>query len=183
MLSVGTSARPYAVHDFSTKADRRQWNSERKVIAFNPAGRRQTRKRRAIVIAPKQLAERIEGVDDFFVPFLSIKSAWEAMIQKLGWPIDGEGGMKPVRRSMGQLLRDAGTPRAWSAEWSNPARKVPTEQIEVQLGHRVIDSVTDLYAGFDPDYQNEATAALEAIIDAIIRLCPGAFSELSEGEK
>jgi hypothetical protein len=34
MLSVGTGARPDAVHDFSTKAERRQWNAERRVIAL-----------------------------------------------------------------------------------------------------------------------------------------------------
>ena len=175
MLSVGTAARPDAVHDFSTKPDRRQWNAERRVVALNPAGRRQTRKRRATVIAPPRLAVQIEGVDGFFVPFVSVKSAWETMVQKLGWPTDGEGGMKLIRRSVGQLLRDAGTSRAWSAEWRDPARKVPTEQIEVQLGHRVIDSVTDLYAGFDPDYQSAATAALQAIIEAIVERCPGAF--------
>lgn len=180
MLSVGTAARPDAVHDFSTKPERRQWNPERRVVALNPAGRRQTRKRRAVVIAPPRLAERIDEVDGFFVPFVSVKSAWETMVQKLGWPTDGEGGMKLIRRSVGQLLRDAGTPRAWSEEWRDPARKVPVEQIEVQLGHRVIDSVTDLYAGFDPDYQNAATAALEAIIEAITGLCPAAFAELPE---
>jgi hypothetical protein len=181
MLSVGTVARPDAVHDFSTAPERRQWNPERQVIALNPAGRRQTRKRRAIVSAPRQLAVRIDEVDGFFVPFISVKSAWETMVQKLGWPTNGEGGMKLVRRSVGQLLRDAGTPRAWSKEWRDPARKVPSEQIEVQLGHRVIDSVTDLYAGFDPDYQSAATAALETIIDAIIERCPAAFAAAPGG--
>ncbi|MEO9130412.1 MAG: phage integrase SAM-like domain-containing protein [Sphingomonas sp.] len=179
MLSVGTGARPDAVHDFSTKAERRQWNTERGVIALNPAGRRQTRKRRAIVIAPRRLAERIDEVDGFFVPFVSVKSAWETMVSKLKWPADGEGGMKLIRRSVGQLLRDAGTPRAWSVEWRDPAHKVPTEQIEVQLGHRVINSVTDLYAGFDPEYQDAATAALSGIIEAIVERVPSAFAVVS----
>ncbi len=178
MLSVGTAARPDAVHDFSTKPERRQWNPQRHVVALNPAGRRQTRKRRAIVIVPRQLGERINEVDGFFVPFVSVKSAWETMVKNLNWPTDGEGGMKLIRRSIGQLLRDAGTPRAWSEEWRDPALKVPGEQIEVQLGHRVIDSVTDLYAAFDPDYQNSATNALGAIIDAINELCPTAFAPM-----
>ena len=176
MLSVGTAARPDAVHDFSTKPERRQWNLQRHVVALNPAGRRQTRKRRAIVIVPPQLGERINEVDGFFVPFVSVKSAWETMVKSLNWPADGEGGMKLIRRSIGQLLRDAGTPRAWSEEWRDPALKVPGEQIEVQLGHRVIDSVTDLYAAFDPDYQHAATKALGGIIDAISELCPAAFA-------
>ncbi|MEO5937455.1 MAG: hypothetical protein ABIQ43_00425 [Sphingomonas sp.] len=176
MLTVGTAARPDAVHDFSTSPERRQWNSERRIVALNPAGRRQTKKRRAVVVAPRQLAQRIDDVEGDFVPFASIKSAWETMVEKLGWPKDGEGGMKLVRRSIAQLLRDAGTPRAWSPKWRKPSKKVPNEQIEVQLGHRVIDSVTDLYSAFDPDYQHEATLALEAIIDAIIERCPAAYS-------
>lgn len=180
MISVGTLARPDAAHDFSTKPERRQWNAERSVIALNPSGRRQTKKRRAVVIAPRQLAARIQDVDGYFVPFTSVKSAWETMVDSLGWPKGGEGGMKLVRRSMAQLLRDAGTPRAWSPQYRKPSRKVPSEQIEVQLGHAVIDSVTDLYAVFDADYQHQATAALEAIIDEIERLCPGAFADGSQ---
>lgn len=176
MLAVGTAARPDAVHEFSTAAARRQWNSARRIIALNPAGRRQTKKRRAVVVAPRQLAARIDEVQGHFVPFVSVKSAWETMIAKLGWPRDGDGGLKLIRRSIAQLLRDAGTPRAWSPRWRKPSKKVPNEQIEVQLGHRAIDSVTDLYSAFDPDYQNEATMALEAIIDAIIERCPTAFS-------
>lgn len=176
MLSVATAARPDAVHDFSTKSERRQWNSARRVIAMNPAGRRQTKKRRAIVVAPKQVAERIDEVDGFFVPFSSVKGAWETMVERLGWPKDGEGGLKLIRRSVAQLLRDAGTPRAWSPEWCSSGRKIPSDQISVQLGHRVIDSVTDLYAAYDPDYQRETTEALEAIIDAITTLCPAAFA-------
>ena len=176
MLAVGTAARPDAVHEFSTAAARRQWNSARRIIALNPAGRRQTKKRRAVVVAPRQLAARIDEVQGHFVPFVSVKSAWETMIDKLGWPKDGDGGLKLIRRSIAQLLRDAGTPRAWHPKWRKPSKKVPSEQIEVQLGHRAIDSVTDLYSAFDPDYQNEATMALEAIIDAIIERCPTAFS-------
>ena len=175
MFSVGTAARPDAAHDFSTMPERRQWHSERRVIALNPVGRRQTKKRRAIVVAPRQLAARIDEVSGFFVPFISVKSAWETMVDVLGWPKDGEGGMKLIRRSIAQLLRDTGTPRAWSPQLRKPSRKVPSEQIEVQLGHAVIDSVTDLYADFDADYQHQATAALEALIDEIERRCPGAF--------
>lgn len=46
---------------------------------------------------------------------------------------------------MAQLMRDAGTPRAWSEVWRSPERKVPNDQIELQLGHRQIDSDSDLY--------------------------------------
>lgn len=175
MLSVGTAARPDATHDFSTTPARRQWNEERRVIALNPAGRRQTRKRRATVIAPARLAERVAEVQGHFVPVTSVRSAWDTMVAELGWPQHGEGGMKLIRRSVAQLLRDAGTPRAWSEDWRDPTRKVPQEQIELQLGHRAQDSVTDLYAAFDPHYLSAATLALDGIIAAIEEFCPAAF--------
>ncbi len=176
MFSVGTAARPDAVHDFSTDPKRRQWNTNRRVISLNPEGRRQTRKRRAVLIAPEPLGRVLDALKGPLIPVISVKSAWESMCSQLGWPRDGEAGLKLVRRSVAQLLRDAGTPRAWNDEWRRPARKVPTEEIELLLGHRQIDSVTDLYAAFDPGYLPAATAALEGIIKAIEELCPGAYS-------
>lgn len=182
MISVATAARPDAAHDFTLDPVKRQWNADRKVIALNPAGRRQTKKRRATVIAPWQFARRLEDAKGAFVPVVSVRSAWDTMTAALGWPADGEGGMKIVRRSIAQMLRDAGTPRAWSDHWRAPERKVPTDQIELQLGHSEIDSVTDLYAAFDPDYLSQATAAIEGIIDSIEALCPGAFHRSDTGE-
>lgn len=96
----------------------------------------------------RQLAARIDEIDGFFIPFISVKSAWETMVGALGWPTNGEGGMKLIRRTIAQLLRDTGTPKPGS-QISRTVKKVSTEQIEVQLGHRVIASVSDLYAIFD----------------------------------
>lgn len=183
MLSTGTAGRPDAVHDFSTERERRQWNSERRVVALNPRGRRQTKKRRATVIAPWQLARQIDAAPSgFFVPAKSVRSAWDTMCDDLGWPKDGEFGMKLIRRSAAQLLRDMGTERAHLESWRDSSWRVPTEEIELQLGHRTIDSVTDLYAAFDPSYLAGCTRALEAIIDEIEALVPGAFHRNSTGE-
>lgn len=90
------------------------------------------------------------------------------MCRSLGWAKDGESGPKLIRRSIAQLLRD-------------PKRKVPTAQIELQLGHRSIDSVTDLYAAFDPTYLAAYTRAIEGIINQIESLCPGAFHRKDTG--
>lgn len=175
ILSVGTVARPDAVHDYSTAPNRRQWNAERGVVALNPAGRRQTRKRRPVVIAPQRLATCLNKINGRFVPSTSSKRAWETMVTRLGWPRDGEGGMKLVRRSVAQLLRDAGTARGWSDEWCDPTRRVPADDIRMPLGHSGFDAVTDLYAAFDPDYLGPVVTALDGIISAIEALCPGAF--------
>jgi integrase len=41
------------------------------------------------------------------------------------------------------------------------AKGVPTDQIQIQLGHRRL-GVTERYAEYDPNYLKEATAAIEA---------------------
>jgi hypothetical protein len=169
IASVATVARPDAVHDISTRKERRQWDSDRRVLALNPTGRRQTKKYRATVIVPGQFALHLDGVDGPFVTAVSVRSAWDAMCEDFGWDGAGEYGMKIMRRSIAQLLRD-------------PARGVPTEQLELQLGHRRIDSVTDLYAAFDPAYLSAATAAIEAIIDEVETLAPGAFHRTNTGD-
>ena len=176
MFSVATMARPDAAHDFSTAPDRKQWNKERDVICLNPAKRRQTKKFRAAVAAPRQIVPILNQVDGFLIESISVRSAWDSMVEFLGWPKDGEGGMKLIRRSIAQLVRDAGTKRAWSDEWCDRIRKVPSEEIALQLGHRKIDSVSDLYAMFDPDYLENVMAAIEGIIDAIIEKVPLSFT-------
>ena len=98
------------------------------------------------------------------------------MVEFLGWPKNGEGGMKLIGRSIAQLVRDAGTKRDCSDEWRDRIRKVPSEEIAFQLGHRKIDSVSDLYAMFDPDYLENVKAAIEGIIYAIIEKVPLAFT-------
>lgn len=168
IASVATLARPDAVYDISTDPRRRQWNPDRRVLDLNPAGRRQTKKYRATVIAPRQLALHLDGCDGLFVPSANIRSAFDTMCEALGWPKDGENGQKLIRRSVAQLLRE-------------PARGVPTEQLELQLGHRRIDSVTDLYAAFDPAYLADCTRAIERLIDEIETLAPGAFHRKDTG--
>ena len=75
--------------------------------------------------------------------------------------------MKLIRRSMAQLLRDRG---------------VVDDQIELQLGHRKLDSVSELYAPFKPDSLQAALTAIEAVIDDIEAQVPGAFRRTDTGE-
>jgi integrase len=173
---VATAARPDAVHDFSLDPAKKQWNPERNVIGLNPHGRRQTKKYRAIVIAPRQVIPLLEQVKGNWIPGVSVRSAWRSMCRELGWPGDGEAGMKLIRRSIAQLLRDAGTPRGWNEEWQKVETRVVREDTEMQLGHRRIKSMTDIYAPFELDYLATVTRTLEAIIDAIIERVPGAFT-------
>jgi hypothetical protein len=45
-----------------------------------------------------------------------------------------------------------------------------------------MDSTTEIYAPFDPAYLAGAVGEIEAIIDEIEVLCPGAFSRTKAGE-
>ena len=93
--SVATWARPDAAHDISTKPGRRQWFKEAGVLALNPDGRRQTRKRRATVPVARQFAPHLEVCDGFYVTADSVKSAWESMAAKLKLPV----ARRTVRRA------------------------------------------------------------------------------------
>lgn len=171
IASIATAARPDAVLDLSTKADRRQWLSDRSVIRLNPEGRRQTKKHRATVKAPWQFAAWLDADTEAkpgpFVPVGNVKHAWATMAKELELPRDGESGTKLIRRSVAQLLRDRG---------------VPGEELELLLGHRQMKATTDTYAPFKPEYLANATKEIEAIIDEIETLVPGAFYRSNTGK-
>lgn len=162
-ISVATLARPDAAHDVSTAPERKQWNSKRRVLSLNPQGRRQTRKYRAVVIAPRQLKPLLDRTKGFFVAAQSVKSGWESMAAALGLPADGESGMKLIRRSIADILRSRLPPEAWG-------------ELEMMLGHDKFDDVSDLYAPFRPDYLRRVLAEVERVIDEIETLTPGAFA-------
>ncbi len=159
--SVATWARPDAAHDINTKAERRQWFSNARVLSLNPDGRRQTRKRRAIVPIARQFAPHLDACPGAYIPINSVRSAWDSMALELGLPVKGEAGMKLVRRSMMTLARK----RLGEEHWV---------QGRMMAGH-VSATVSDLYALLDPANLGRALAVTEAIIDEIETACPGAY--------
>jgi hypothetical protein len=176
MLSVATAARPDAVSEFSLEPSRRQWERTHSIIELNPSGRRQTKKYRPSVAAPKQIAKLLDAVQGPWIPGGAPRSAWRTMRAELGWPDEGEAGMKLIRRSIARLLRDAGTVRAWSLEWRDKKHRLTKEDVEVQLGHRRVHSTTDTYAPYEVEYLADVKVVLEGIIDAILHRVPGAFT-------
>lgn len=168
-LSIVTLARPDAAHDVSTAPARRQWNSERSILALNPAGRRQTKKYRAVVPIARQFAPHLDDCTGPYVSVESVKSAHEAMALALNLPGDGESGMKLWRRSMANLLRERMPTEAWG-------------EISIFMGHDQFDDTTDLYAPFRPDYLRRALAEIEAVVDEIEKLAPGAFYRTDTAE-
>lgn len=159
--SVATWARPDAAHDISTKPERRQWFSEAKVLALNPDGRRQTRKRRAVVPVAPQWAPHLDECTGFYVTVDSVKAAWESMAAELKLPGAGESGMKLIRRSMMTLARR----RLGEEHWV---------QGRMMAGHIKV-TISDIYALPEPANLGLALKVTEAIIDELEMACPGAF--------
>lgn len=161
-ISVATWCRPDAAHDFSTERARRQWWPVGPAIALNPHNRRQTRKVRPTVPAPRQIVPLIDATKGKFIGVGSVKSAWESMCAYLDLPGEGEAGMKLIRRSVSTIARK----RIGEANWV---------QGETMLGHRPA-TTSDIYALPDPAHLGLALAATESIIDEIEALAPGAFT-------
>jgi len=86
------------------------------------------------------------------------------MAQELDLPGDREPGTKLIRRSMADLIRG----RLVAAGRSD-------DELSVFLGHRKINSVSELYAPFNPSYLHNVSAIIEDIANEIEAGCQGAF--------
>lgn len=159
--SVATWGRPDAVLDINVDPKRGQWHPAAAVLALNPVGRRQTRKRRATVPVAKQFAPHLAEATGAYIPVKSVRTAWLAMAADLDLPGDGEAGLKLVRRSIMTIARK----RLGEEHWV---------QGRMMAGH-VPATISDLYAIADPINLGRVLAVTEAIIDEIESMAPGAF--------
>ena len=107
------------------------------------------------------MAPLFDAISGFYITVDQVKTAFEAMLDHLELPRDGETGMKLIRRSVAHLARKRLGKRDWV-------------EGQIMLGHRKL-STSDIYAPFDAGYLSEALRVTEEIIDAIEALCPGAF--------
>lgn len=148
MVSVATLQRPNAVLDVTQF----QVDHDHDVIDFNPPGRRQTKKVRAVVRIPAALKPWLpQSGAGHLVHYHgrqigSIKTAWRALRKTAG--LDDRVNPYSIRHTMGRELR---------------RRRVPADQISIMLGHRPVNvKRTDLvYSPFDPDYLTDAAAAID----------------------
>lgn len=162
-LSVLTLGRPDAVLEASTDPAKDQWHAASKIFNLSPKGRRQTRKYRSVVPVARQGADWLNSLPKgTIITVNSIRKAWDTMAEHIGLPGDRESGSKLIRRSMAEILRG----RMRSTDWS---------ELEVFLGHKKFDSVSELYAPTRPDYLANAKATIEQVIDEIEEKVPGAF--------
>lgn len=168
-FSVATWCRPDAAHDFSILEEREQWVPEARVLKLNPRGRIQTKKRRPTIPAARQLVPLLNDSEGHFVPVGSVRKAFETMTKEIGIFRDRQTGMKLIRRSISQLVRD----RIGEHRWP---------QGQMMLGHTKT-TTSDLYALKKPSHLGLALRHTEAIIDEIESAIPGAFTGVAPERK
>lgn len=133
---------------------------DRRLLAQNPPGRKQTKKYRPTVPICGFLLPWLESAPAGPLvawrgkPIKSFKTAWRAL-RKRAW-LGPDVVPKTVRHTMATELRAAGVPEA---------------EIQGFLGHRAFGGKTEVYAKYRPDYLGEATVAIDGYMDRVRASC------------
>lgn len=163
LIMLATACRPEAALDLGPASR----NREAGVLQLNPDGRRQTRKWRPIVREPKFLTAWLDAWEEearaarqeltSYVGFASVDSLQTAMTRARA----AERVKLPqmvaysIRHKVTTILR---------------RYQVPSDQVNVQLGHRRPSNRTsDLYGEYEPNYLGEAAAAIDAFMISLQR--------------
>ncbi|GEL41558.1 hypothetical protein MEX01_21490 [Methylorubrum extorquens] len=154
-VCLATGSRPEAVKELKWE----QVDFEDGLLHLNPEEREQTSKRRPVVKMPPMLIAYLRQIpreSDFVVSFR-------------GRPVDryytalGESRKRSGLDERVNLYSARHTVARWMRK-----ECVPIEEISGQLGHRVRGfAITEIYAAYSPDYQQNATLALERLLHAI----------------
>jgi integrase len=155
-LAYGTLARPEAVLELS----RASVDFERRLLAQNPPGRKQTKKYRPVVPVCDFLFPWLEQAPEGPLvawkgkPIASFKTAWRAIRRRSGLGPDVVA--KTIRHTMATELRAAGVPEA---------------DIQGMLGHRAYGGKTEVYAKYRPEYLKDATQAIDRYMGRLRASC------------
>lgn len=164
-LAYGTLSRPEAVLGMT----REMVDFDRRLIATNPPGRKQTKKFRPTVPVP-----------DFLLPWLEAAPAGPLV----SWGTVGRGekkAPKPIKSfktSFRRMRRDA---------WLGPdvvaktirhtmatelrAVGVPEAEIQGMLGHKAYSGKTEVYAKYRPDFLGQAVKAIDGYMGRLRASC------------
>ncbi len=168
-ICLATGSRPEAVKELRWG----QVDFEEGLLHLNPEEREQTSKRRPVVKMPPLLIAYLRHSPrecDFVVSYRS----------------------KPVGRyytALGESRKRAGldervnlySARHTVARWMRK-EKVPFEEVSGQLGHRIRGfAITEIYAAYSPDYQENATAAIERLLQAISARAKSCYNLVNSG--
>jgi integrase len=147
MILANTLCRPGAALELT----RFQVDFEHGLVNLNRPGRKQTKKFRPIVPMTGALRPWLEapGSDRYLAygsqKVTTAKNLWRRLRAAAG--LSGDVNSYSIRHTMARELRK---------------RRVPTEQIELMLGHRRPDKTTQRYAPYHPDYCQDAASAIDA---------------------
>jgi integrase len=148
LLAFGTGARPSAILELR----RLQLDFDRKVIRLNPPGRKQTKKRRAVVPMAPTVMHWLDSTGSGYVVnhagLRYTKDGWDSIFARLVKRA-GVTGVSPytIRHTIATEMATRG---------------VPWLEIKTFLGHRIDSSdITGHYVHMRPDDLRGAVAALE----------------------
>jgi integrase len=154
-LACNTLGRPEALLDVT----REMADLDRRLIALNPPGRPQTKKRRPVVPVSGFLLPWLKQAPSGFLvrwrgeSIESFKTAFRAMRHRARLGKDVVA--KTIRHTMATELRSAGVPEA---------------EIQGFLGHKAYGGVTEVYAKYRPDYLGQAVKAIDAYMRKVKKL-------------
>jgi len=186
-----TLARPEALLQVNLDT---QYDLEAGLLALNPPGRRQTKKRRALIPVAPVLAEALKGKTGPLIayhgsPVKDAKIGWRCLRARAFPPTPEqlEGLPEPTttaeRRKRAMLCAEGAeriVPYSIRHTLARALRRarVPAEQISLMLGHVVSDSrdVTEIYAPYDPDYCVDAVGALDIYVRRVLALAAAPVS-------
>ena len=155
-LAYGTLARPEAILGL-----RREFvDFDRRLLAQNPPGRKQTKKHRPVVPVGEFLLPWLETAPAGPLvlwkgkPIASFKTAWRGLRLRAG--LGQEVVAKTIRHTMATELRAAGVAEA---------------EIQGMLGHRAYSGKTEVYAKYRPDFLRAATAVIDGYMGRLRSSC------------
>jgi hypothetical protein len=160
--SMATVGRPAAVLELGPASR----DKDARLIALNPAERRQNKKFRATVREPKIMTRWLDKWDKVGLGNIGGRYCGYASVDSIDTALRRICARKTV--NLPQL-----SVKSFRHKGTTVLRKaaVPVEQISYQLGHRRPEErSTRGYGEYDPNYLAEATAALDAWITRILRL-------------
>ncbi|MFN3725253.1 MAG: hypothetical protein ACK4SZ_02995 [Allosphingosinicella sp.] len=174
--AITTLGRPDAILDMSVAPERGQWMNVERRFDLNPVGRLQTKKRRPVMPVVDLLHSWLLATDDRLVCYerirelegvevveqvavASVRSAWDTMRQQLKLPAGW--GPKLIRHSMATILANRG---------------VDLVELEIVLGHRVINKTTERYVIFSPDYLKTIRAGIDDVAADLARKVASALT-------
>lgn len=149
LLILGTAGRPEAVSQFDPRA---QWDESRGLLDLQPPHWKRTKKHNPVLPAIEELAPILRawrGANA--VRVRSKRTAWRTLRRALG--LGEEVEAKTIRHTVATWLR---------------TRKVPSDEVETLLGHRVLKKTSAVYAKYDPDYLAAARGVLSTLFREVM---------------